>query len=189
VREVQLDAVEAGASARGPAASANRPGSTRGSSRMCGRCRSVTSSRAPNAEVAELARVSTARSVVVVGGGEAAARTFASSAAAAAPKRASRTASWWRRVTLEEAREELRLLGPAPDRQEVEDLQQTAACGRRCVRARVATRLAQARHEAVVADAQQRPRSARRGCRWPRPPARPGAPSAKRPYQSSTSGA
>ena len=56
VRVVQLDAVEAGRFARA-AASANSPGSTRGSSRMCGRCdvghplavalnRSASSSRA-----------------------------------------------------------------------------------------------------------------------------------------------
>ena len=63
VREVQLDAVEAGLLRARAAASAKRPGSTRGSSRMCGAATSVTRSREPQRAPRSRARSSTASSV------------------------------------------------------------------------------------------------------------------------------
>jgi hypothetical protein len=59
----------------------------------------------------------------------------------------------------------------AADREEVDDWSKSRV-SRRCA-PRTVGELAQARHEAVVADAQQRPRSGCRGCRSPRPRARP----------------
>ena len=179
VRVVQLDAIEARQLRARARRSRTRRGRTVGSSRMCGRCMSVTRSRYPKRSASSSRGVRTFAQIVV-----------AQRDQRVADRRPHRSQAAERIAMpsgdLQEPPKILLTLGPPFDRQKIDQLNEERA-SRRCWRAAPRRRARADPAGSGRARSAAAARSACRGRRSPRRRCAPGRPTAKRSYQSSTS--